>query len=128
MATKLVKKPVKRPANPMMDEDDEDLLGNDNDAGDYVPASSRKVKRSDNIEGETEVCARLKSFIKRIEKLEEDRKAVNEDIKDVYSEAKSSGFDVKVIRAIIARRRQEPEKVREFEEVLDLYLAQLGYE
>lgn len=112
----------------MMDEDDEDLVGNDNDDGDYIPASSRKVKRSDNLEGNTDAGARLRSFIKRIEKLEEDRKAVNEDIKDVYSEAKSSGFDVKVIRAIVVRRRQETEKVREFEELLDLYLAQLGYE
>lgn len=128
MATKLVKKPVKRPANPMMEDDDEDLVGNDNDDGDYVPASSRKVKRNDNLEGNTEASARLKSFIKRIEKLEEDQKAVAEDKRDVYSEAKSSGFDVKIIRAIIVRRRQEPEKLREHEELLDLYLAQLGYD
>lgn len=122
MASKIQKKPAKRPKFDDGDEDD-DLVGNDE-----VPASSRKVKRSDNLEGNTDAGARLRSFIQRIERLEEDKKAVAEDIKDVYAEAKSSGFDVKVIRAIIVRRRQETEKVREFEELLDLYLAQLGYE
>lgn len=126
MATKLVKKPIKKPARPMLDDEDEDdLVGNNHDE---APASSRKVKRSDNLDGGTEASARLKSFIQRIERLVEDRDSVNEDIKDVYSEAKSTGFDVKVLRAIIQRRKQEPEKVREFEELLDLYLAQLGYE
>ena len=122
MASKIQKKPVKRPKFDDEDEDD-DLVGNDE-----VPASSRKVKRSDNLEGQTDAGARLRSFIQRIERLEEDKKSVAEDIKDVYAEAKSSGFDVKVIRAIVVRRRQETEKVREFEELLDLYLAQLGYE
>lgn len=122
MASKIQKKPAKRPKFDDEDEDD-DLVGNDE-----VPASSRKVKRSDNLEGNTDAGARLRSFIQRIERLEEDKKAVAEDIKDVYSEAKSSGFDVKVIRAIVARRRKEAKEVREFEELLDLYLAQLGYE
>lgn len=122
MASKIQKKPAKRPKFDDEDEDD-DLVGNDE-----VPASSRKVKRSDNLEGQTDAGARLRSFIQRIERLEEDKKSVAEDIKDVYAEAKSSGFDVKVIRAIVVRRRQETEKVREFEELLDLYLAQLGYE
>ena len=59
------------------------------------------MKRSDNLEGQTDAGARLRSFIQRIERLEEDKKSVAEDIKDVYAEAKSSGFDVKVIRAIV---------------------------
>ena len=71
---------------------------------------------------------RLKSFIKRIEKLEEDKAAVSEDLKEVYSEAKGTGFDVKIIRQIIRMRKIEVEKLREHEELLDLYKAALGME
>ena len=71
---------------------------------------------------------RLKSFIKRIEKLEEDKAAVAEDLKEVYAEAKGTGFDTKIIRAIIRMRKIEVEKLREHEELLDLYKAALGME
>ncbi len=71
---------------------------------------------------------RLKSFIKRIEKLEEDKASVAEDIRDVYAEAKGSGFDVKIIRKIISLRKMEVEKRREEEEILDLYKAAIGME
>jgi uncharacterized protein (UPF0335 family) len=69
---------------------------------------------------------RLKSFIKRIEKLNEDRDAVNEDIREVYSECKSAGFDTRIIRKIIALRKKEIEKRREEEELLELYKSALG--
>jgi uncharacterized protein (UPF0335 family) len=68
----------------------------------------------------------LKSFIKRIEKLEEDKAAVAEDIREVYSEAKGSGFDIKIIRQIVRLRKLEVEKRREQEELLDLYKSALG--
>jgi uncharacterized protein (UPF0335 family) len=68
---------------------------------------------------------RLKSFIKRIEKLNEGRDAVNEDIREVYSECKSAGFDVKIIRKIVALRKKEIEKRREEEELLELYKSAL---
>lgn len=71
---------------------------------------------------------RLRSFILRIEKLEETKASVAEDIKDVYSEAKSTGFDVKIIRKIISLRKMEVEKRREEEELLDLYKSALGME
>ncbi len=71
---------------------------------------------------------RLRSFIKRIEKLEEDKGAVAEDLKEVYGEAKSSGFDTKIIRKIVSLRRMELEKRREQDELIDLYMSALGME
>jgi uncharacterized protein (UPF0335 family) len=68
----------------------------------------------------------LLSFIERIERLEEDKKQVAEDIKDVYAEAKGTGYDVKIIRKIVAIRKQDKDKRREEEEILELYLAALG--
>ena len=71
---------------------------------------------------------RLRSFIKRIEKLEEDKAAVGEDLKEVYGEAKGTGFDVKIIRKIVSIRKLEVEKRREQDELLELYKAALGME
>jgi uncharacterized protein (UPF0335 family) len=69
---------------------------------------------------------RLRSLIERIERLEEERKALASDIKDIYAESKSAGFDVKVIRQIIRIRRQEPAEVEEQETLLDVYRRALG--
>ena len=69
---------------------------------------------------------RLRSIIERIERLEEERKALASDIKDIYGEAKSAGFDAKVIRRIVALRKQEPADVEEHETLLDLYRRALG--
>ncbi len=66
-------------------------------------------------------AARLKSFIERIEHLEEDKAGIAADIKDVYGEAKGEGFDTKVLRKVVARRRKDPQSLREEEELLDLY-------
>jgi len=74
-----------------------------------------------NIAGE-----RLRSIIERIERLEEERKALASDIKDIYSEAKSAGFDVKVIRQLIRIRKQEPAEVEEQETLLDVYRRAIG--
>lgn len=82
---------------------------------------------SDSSSGEVS-SERLRSFILRIEKLEESKAGVLEDIKDVYSEAKSTGFDVKIIRQIVRLRKIEVEKRREQEELLDLYKSALGME
>lgn len=71
---------------------------------------------------------RLRSFVQRIEKLEEDKASVGEDLKEVYAEAKGTGFDAKIIRQIVNLRKQELEKRRENEELLDLYKAALGME
>ena len=68
----------------------------------------------------------LRAFIERIERLEEEKKALADDIKDVYAEAKGNGFDVKIMRKIVSIRKQDREKRREEEEILDLYMAALG--
>jgi uncharacterized protein (UPF0335 family) len=68
----------------------------------------------------------LKSFIERIERLEEEKKALADDIKDVYAEAKGNGYDVKIMRKIVSIRKQDETKRREEEEILDLYLSALG--
>lgn len=69
---------------------------------------------------------RLKSFIERVERLEEEKKALAEDIKDVYSEAKGTGFEPKVMRKIVSLRKQNLEKRREMQELLDLYMSAIG--
>jgi uncharacterized protein (UPF0335 family) len=69
---------------------------------------------------------RLRSIVERIERLEEERKALGNDIKDIFAEAKSAGFDVKVLRAIISLRKKEPAEVEEQETLLDLYRRALG--
>ena len=73
-------------------------------------------------------CGHLRAFIERIEKLEEEKRAIGDDIKDVYAEAKGTGFDPKVMRKIISLRRQDKHKREEEEEILDLYLSALGME
>lgn len=72
--------------------------------------------------------ARLKSFIERIEKLEQDKAGVAEDLKEVYAEAKGTGFDTKIIRKIVSLRKLDVEKRREQDELLDLYKSALGME
>lgn len=69
---------------------------------------------------------RLRSIVERTERLESERKALAGDIKDIFSEAKSAGFDVKVIKQIIRLRKQEPAEVEEQETLLDIYRRALG--
>ena len=76
-----------------------------------------------NLSGE-----RLRSFIQRIEKLNEDKAAVGEDLKEVYSEAKGVGFDTKIIRNIIRLRKIEVEKRREYTELEKSYMSAIGME
>jgi uncharacterized protein (UPF0335 family) len=70
--------------------------------------------------------ARLKSFIERIERLESEKAALMEDIKEVYAEAKGTGFDAKTMRKIISLRKMDNDKRRESEELLDLYKTAIG--
>jgi uncharacterized protein (UPF0335 family) len=69
---------------------------------------------------------RLKSFIERIERLEEEKKALADDIKEVFAEAKGTGFDVKIMRQVIRLRRMDKDDVSEQETLLDLYRRALG--
>lgn len=68
----------------------------------------------------------LKQFIERIERLEEEKKAIADDVRDVYAEAKGRGFDVKAIRAIVRLRAKEPHEREEEEAILELYKSALG--
>lgn len=69
---------------------------------------------------------RLRSLVERIERLEEERKVLGVDIKDIYAEAKSAGFDVKALRQLIRIRKQEAAEVEELETLLDIYRRALG--
>lgn len=73
------------------------------------------------------ICGeRLRSFIERIERLEEEKTALLEDIKEVYAEAKGVGFDTKTMRKIVSLRKLDVQKRREQEELLDLYKSAIG--
>jgi uncharacterized protein (UPF0335 family) len=84
-----------------------------------------EAQRKDDNQGEIS-GNRLKSFIERVERLEEEKKALAEDIRDVYSEAKATGFEPKIMRKIVSLRKANLEKRREEQELLDLYMAALG--
>ncbi|WEX76992.1 DUF2312 domain-containing protein [Sinorhizobium numidicum] len=68
----------------------------------------------------------LRAFIERIERLEEEKKTIADDIKDVYGEAKSMGFDAKILRKVISIRKQDQDERMEQEAILDTYLQALG--
>ncbi|MDA4845927.1 DUF2312 domain-containing protein [Hoeflea poritis] len=68
----------------------------------------------------------LRSYVERIERLDEEKKTIAEDIKEVYGEAKSFGFDTKVLRKVIAIRKLDPNERAEEEALLDTYLHALG--
>ena len=69
---------------------------------------------------------RLRSFVERIEKLEEERAAIGADIREVFSEAKGTGFDVKTLRQVIKLRKMEPADRQEQEALLELYARALN--
>jgi uncharacterized protein (UPF0335 family) len=71
---------------------------------------------------------RLKSFIERIERLEEEKAGISGDIKEVYAEAKSTGFEVKIMRQIVKLRKMEPQDREEQQHLLDLYKRAVGLE
>ena len=68
----------------------------------------------------------LRSFVERIEKLEEEKKALAEDVREVYAEAKGVGFDVKALRTVVRLRMQDNEERKEHEALVDLYRDALG--
>lgn len=69
---------------------------------------------------------RLKTYLERIERLEEEKSGLADDIKDIYAEAKGFGFDAKTLRTIIKLRKIDAEKRREADELLELYKAAIG--
>jgi uncharacterized protein (UPF0335 family) len=75
---------------------------------------------------QTVAAGQLRAFIERIERLEEEKKTISDDIKEVYAEAKGTGFDTKAVRAIIRLRKKDQAERQEEEAILDLYKAALG--
>ncbi len=69
---------------------------------------------------------RLRLLIERIERLEEEKKGIGDDIKDVYAEAKATGYDAKIIRQIVRLRKMKPDDRREMEAILETYKNALG--
>lgn len=68
----------------------------------------------------------LRQFIERVERLEEEKAALQDDIKDVMAELKGRGYDVKAVRAILKLRKQDPDERQEAEAILELYMNALG--
>lgn len=76
---------------------------------------------------ETGVAAEeLKQFVERVERLEEEKKAISDDIRDVYAELKGRGFDVKAVRQIVKMRKQDHSERKEMEAILELYMQALN--
>ena len=74
----------------------------------------------------TSAQGKLKSLIERIERLEEDKAAVSNDLKEVYAEAKGEGFDTKIVRKVVRLRAQDKAKRQEEEALIDLYISAIG--
>ncbi len=68
----------------------------------------------------------LKAFVERVERLEEEKKTISDDIRDVYAEAKATGFDVKALRTIVKLRKQDIDERKEHEAILETYMHALG--
>ena len=94
--------------------EDDDLMGTASNHG-------KPGHNSGEVSGD-----RLKSFVERIERLEEEKKTIGDDIKDVYGEAKGRGYDTKAMKKIVAMRKKDANERYEEETVLDTYLAALG--
>ncbi len=95
----------------------------DTNVAEFRKQDSNSTQDTGGVSGQ-----RLKAFIERIERLEEEKGALAEDIKDIYAECKGVGFDVKIVRKVIRLRKMETEKRREEEELLELYKSAIGLE
>ena len=82
--------------------------------------------RAENSSGNSIAGERLRSIVERVERLDEERKALGNDVRDIFAEAKGAGFDVKVIRALLKLRKLDPVEVEEMESLLDVYRHALG--
>lgn len=69
---------------------------------------------------------RLRAFLERIERLEDEKKGLGDDIKDIYGEAKGVGFDTRIMKRVLKLRKMEPDKIREEDELLELYKSAIG--
>lgn len=112
---------------------DDDVLGiadedeKKSSASEKKRRNSRKSEEDEALDDVQGIAAgQLRSLVERIERLEEEKKGVADDIKDVYGEAKANGFDIKVLRTLIRLRKQDASEREEQEAILDLYKQALG--
>lgn len=89
-------------------------------------AVAKKKEAAEEAESHNFAKSQLRSIVERIERLEEEKKALADDIREVYGEAKSNGFDTKALRAVVRMRAQEASERQEFEAIVDLYRDALG--
>lgn len=87
---------------------------------DFLDTSPEKMARAHN--------RRLHLFMERIDRLEEEKKAIADDIKDVYAEAKATGYDTTIMRAIRKRMKMQPDARAEFDALMETYSVELGIE
>ena len=85
-----------------------------------------EFEHADTPTSQTVAAGQLRAFIERIERLEEEKKTIADDIKEVYGEMKGSGFDTKAVRTIVRLRKKDQAERQEEESILDLYKAALG--
>ena len=81
---------------------------------------------NDTPTSDSVAAGQLRAIIERIERLEEDKQAIADDIKDVYAEAKANGYDTKILRQVIRIRKQDKSEREEMEALLELYMQALG--
>jgi len=89
-------------------------------------SSSAAAERTADIADSGVASEELKQFVERVERLEEEKKAIADDIKEVYAEMKGRGFDTKVVRQIVRIRKQDHAERMEMEAILDLYMTALN--
>jgi uncharacterized protein (UPF0335 family) len=90
-------------------------------------ATAAAAKESEEEQPATRFAKdQLKAFVERVERLEEEKKTIADDIRDVYAEAKGNGFDVKALRTIIRMRKQDADERAEQETILETYMHALG--
>lgn len=94
------------------------------DPNDPIGSPTGDIGGGDNAQ--TVAAGQLRGIIERIERMEEEKKTIADDIKDIYSEAKGTGFDVKAVRTIVRLRKKDQAERQEEEAILDLYKAALG--
>ena len=104
---------------------DDALFGDDKTAA--ADAADRQ-RGKNTVSSDAVAQDQLRAFVERIERMEEEKKAISEDIREIYAEAKGNGFDTKVLRMIIKIRKQDAAERAEQEALLDLYLTALGME
>ena len=91
-----------------------------------MPASAAEKQEKNEKPATRFAKDQLKAFIERVERLEEEKKALSDDIRDVYAEAKANGFDTKALRQVIRLRKIDAEERKEQEAILETYLQALG--